>query len=107
MVTTNKHKNKMAEKLKTLEQLGIEEIPYSDTRDDNFDRHGDDGTNCMICGKPTKKVKYWINTIEGPDMVFASVTEEDMEANGLYPQGLFPIGSSCRKKLPKGYILKE
>ena len=91
---------------KILEQIGIEEIPWSDKREDNLERYGDDINSCLICGKPIKTIKYWLNTVEGPDMIYNDVTDEDLEANGLTSQGAFPIGRSCKKKLPKGYITK-
>tara|TARA_R110000744_G_scaffold371767_1_gene482982 strand:+ start:411 stop:722 length:312 start_codon:yes stop_codon:yes gene_type:complete len=96
----------MAQKLKTLKELGIMAIPETNNRMETMDRVGDHGDNCIVCGKRTKKQKYFVFTVEGPEMVLAGVTEEDMEANGLYPQGCFDVGSKCRKLLPKGYIQK-
>ena len=96
----------MAQKFKTLKELGIMDIPETDNRSETLDRVGDHGDNCIVCGKRTKTPKYFVFTVEGPSMVLSGVTEEDMEANGLYPQGCFDVGSKCRKLLPKGYIQK-
>ena len=96
----------MAQKIKTLKELGIMDIPETDNRMETMDRIGDHGDNCIVCGKRIKKQKYYLYTVEGPSMVLKGVTEEDMANHDLYPQGCFDVGSKCRKLLPKGYIRK-
>ena len=60
---------------------------------------------CSCCGRGIKgKPKFWLNTVEGPEVVPFDTTEEEMMKHGEYPQGLFPIGSECRKRYPKEYV---
>jgi len=60
---------------------------------------------CSCCGRGIKgEPKFWLNTIEGPSVVPFNTTEEEMKKEGLYTQGLFPIGSECKKRYPKEYV---
>ena len=62
---------------------------------------------CYCCGRGIKGTpKFYIWTVEGPDLVPITVTEEDMARTDSAPQGAFPIGSECRKLYPKEYVGK-
>lgn len=80
-------------------------IPFiqTDSFDKNIQKYGYNDNTCECCGKPMKGVKYGIQTIEGPDVIPANVTQEELDASGLVSQGFFQIGSSCIKKYPKAY----
>lgn len=99
-IINNKQTNIMKNILKNL---GIIEIPMTNSRQKNLDTFGDLQSSCICCGKPTNQ-KLWINTVEGPDAVFSHITEEDMAAHDKYTQGCFPVGPDCAKKFPKGYV---
>lgn len=72
----------------------------------NIDCYGYNENTCGCCGKQLKNKKWGVNTIEGPEVVEAHITEEDIAAIGLYPQGIFYLGSDCIKKYPKEYRIK-
>ena len=86
-----------------IKNLGIINIPMTSSREKNLNTFGDLESSCICCGKPTNE-KLFINTVEGPDAVFSHITEKDMAAHDLYPQGWFPVGPNCAKKFPKGYV---
>lgn len=90
--------------MKTLKEIGEIEIPESTQLEKNLDRYGNKSNSCICCGKPTNQ-RYWINTVEGPGAIKSNVTDEDLEGLGLHSQGSFPIGSECRKRLPKDYVI--
>jgi len=92
--------------MKTLQEIGIKDIPTSASYEKNLEKYGWRDDTCICCGKPTSG-KLFINTVEGPEAVKADVTEEDLEALGLYTQGVFPIGSACAKKVGKAYLIKR
>ena len=86
--------------MKTLEYIQTENF------EKNIDRYGYNENTCECCGKPMKNKKWAINTIEGPDVVEAHITDEDMAKEGLLSQGIFYLGSDCIKKYPKEFRLK-
>ena len=62
---------------------------------------------CYCCGRGIKgQPKFYIWTVEGPDVIPVKTTEEQMADIGCYPQGAFPIGSECKKLYPKEYVGK-
>jgi hypothetical protein len=79
------------------------EFIYNDKREQNIERYGDTGNSCECCGKPLKEKKYFVNTIEGPDVVEPHITDEEMAANGYESQGIFYLGATCIKKYPKKF----
>jgi len=91
--------------MKTLQEIGIKDIPQAASYERNLEKYGFRDDTCICCGRPTSS-KLFIQTVDGPDMIKANVTEEDLEALDLYPQGMFPIGSVCAKKVGKKYLIK-
>jgi len=79
------------------------EFIISDKLEANQEKYGDSGNECACCGKPLKEKKYFVNTIEGPEVVEPHITEEEMRANGTQSQGIFYIGLTCIKKYPKSH----
>ena len=71
--------------------------------DRNIYKYGYNDNTCTCCGKPLENKDWAVNTIEGPEVVEAHITEEDMAAIGEAPQGIFYLGSSCIKKYPKAF----
>jgi hypothetical protein len=72
----------------------------------NIDRYGYNENTCECCGKQLKNKKWAVNTLEGPTVIEANITDEEIEASGLYSQGLFYLGSDCIKKYPKEFRVK-
>ena len=83
--------------------MEIIEFIYSDKKEANIEKYGDEGNSCECCGKPLKEKRFYVNTIEGPDVVLPHTTEEEMAANGYETQGIFYLGSACIKKYPKEF----
>jgi len=86
--------------MKTLEFL------ISEKFDSNIEKYGYNENSCDCCGKQLKSKSWAVNTIEGPEVIPASVTDQEIENEGLYSQGLFYLGASCIKKYPKEYRIK-
>lgn len=65
------------------------------------DKYNDDGTQnpCLCCGKEVKTEKYFVHLCTD-----GNLTSEEDENKIENSQGLFPIGSECRKKLPKEFV---
>jgi len=81
------------------------EVPYAETRVDNYD--GDKHTDsCLLCGRglsesAIKRGTYVEITVDG------YLVPLDYElADSEISQGCFPVGSSCKKRVPKNYHLK-
>ena len=92
--------------MKSMNELGIINIPMVDARAERLEKNGEFGHECIVCGKPTNET-LWISTVEGPDAIYSNVSEEDLADHGLYSQGAFPIGIVCAKKFPKGYVYSK
>lgn len=77
-----------------VEDLAIEPAPMSQ-----------DDTSCALCYRGLKKVSTEIhlclccNVILGPDEHCPNGNDED----GHGGSGWFPVGSHCKKKIPKEY----
>jgi hypothetical protein len=61
---------------------------------------------CFLCGRPvvTSRCEY-VHMSTGNELIHTS----EVEALGRDPddsQGCFPIGSSCARKIPKGYRIR-
>lgn len=69
----------------------------------NIEKYGWNDNTCECCGKPLENKDWAVNTIEGPFVVEAHITDEQMEAEGFCSQGIFYLGSSCIKKYPKAF----
>ena len=80
-------------------------IPFikTDSFYKNIEKYGYNHNTCACCGKPLKGIKYMVQTIEGPDVIPADVTQEQLDEAGLVSQGAYQIGGSCIKKYPKAY----
>lgn len=50
---------------------------------------------CFCCGKEIEAPKYYINLLESGDIVDNSDDDNS--------QGLYPIGSVCKNKLPNNF----
>ena len=94
-------------KMNRSEILSTElEFLQSDNLDNNRDKYGDTGNECECCGKPLKNFNNAINTLEGPSVIPANITDEMLDKAGLVSQGIFYLGSSCIKKYPVKYRIK-
>lgn len=69
----------------------------------NIEKYGYNNNTCECCGKPLENKDWAVNTIEGPEVIEAHITDEEIEAKGLYSQGIFYLGSTCIKKYPKSF----
>lgn len=78
----------------------------SERFDDNVEKYGWDENTCECCGKPLKDKTNAINTLEGPTVIPAHITDEQIDNAGLVSQGTFFLGSNCIKKYPKEYRIK-
>ena len=90
------------------EQILNAELDFiqSDKFDDNVEKYGWDENTCACCAKPLKDNTNAILTIEGPGVIPASITNDQLDEAGLVSQGIFFLGSSCVKKYPKEYRIK-
>lgn len=90
------------------EQILNAELDFiqSDKFDNNVEKYGWDENTCACCAKPLKDKTNAILTIEGPGVIPASITNDQLDEAGLVSQGIFFLGSSCIKKYPKEYRLK-
>ncbi len=77
-----------------------------DQFEDNIDKYGYDTNTCECCGKPLKDKTNAINTLEGPTVIPAHITDKQIDDAGLVSQGIFFLGSTCIKKYPKEYRIK-
>ena len=55
---------------------------------------------CICCGKEVKNPKYYVHLLTSGDLVSSDEEFEDS-------QGLFPIGNSCKSKLPNNFYFKS
>lgn len=76
----------------------IFEIPLEDIQSDYKEGKGDNP--CICCGKNVKKQQYSVHIVEG--MLVS--TEEPFSAES--DMGFYPIGNSCRHKLPNNFYFK-
>ena len=74
----------------------------------NFDKNEDlskpgHTERCVCCNKPMKpdQVKYMVHMTT--DWLMIDTDDETLIDNS---QGLFPVGSECKKQLPKEFIFK-
>jgi len=84
------------------------ELYRSPSRDKNEDKFGVlSGNQCICCMRPMKDVEVnYVHMNEDWKAVQDNVTDKNCkELTGANSQGLFPIGSTCEKKMPKGFII--
>lgn len=86
--------------------METKELYESPMKEKNLIKYGDQAHSCICCGKPTKE-KLFIHMVTTWEAVPANIDELELEDLGLESQGVFPIGSSCAKKMGKKYIIKE
>lgn len=75
----------------------IFEIPLSDVMEETYIEGK--GNPCICCGKNVNEPKYFVHLLTNGNLVS---TDEDMAES----QGLFPIGSGCKNKLPNNFYFK-
>ena len=75
------------------------EIELSDIMDENYKTTKGDNP-CICCGKNVKNPRYFVQLLDTGKLVS---TQEDF-ANS---QGFFPIGNSCKNKLPNNFYFDE
>jgi hypothetical protein len=78
----------------------------SPVRERNLELYGDSSDSCICCGKRMKEGEremVHMNT-NWMAMDVSIETTEDTIKHGFESQGVFPIGNTCAKKMPKNYI---
>ena len=84
------------------------ELYESPSKDKNEEKYGHLSNQCICCMKPMSeddKTAKSVHMNTDWKAVHTSVEEEDCEKlTGAESQGSFPIGNSCAKKMPKGFV---
>jgi len=62
-----------------------------------------DGEVCYFCGRPLSSNRHWVHFTSGARLVDVKTPTEDVEDS----QGWFPVGASCKKKIPRGFSTKK
>tara|TARA_R110000772_G_scaffold145504_1_gene255472 strand:- start:21211 stop:21471 length:261 start_codon:yes stop_codon:yes gene_type:complete len=75
------------------------EIPLSDIQEDSFEE-GKHEIECICCGKNIKNQNYSVHLLTNGNLVSS---EENFDNS----QGFFPIGNSCKNKLPNNFYWKS
>ena len=90
----------MAEKKLTAE------LYESPQREKNEERYGDVDNQCICCMKPMKDEESKMVHMNTDWKAVENSIDEDncKELTGAESQGSFPIGNSCAKKMPKGFV---
>jgi tRNA U34 2-thiouridine synthase MnmA/TrmU len=78
----------------------IFKIPVEDIRTETYDE-GKGENPCVCCGKDVKTPKYWVHMLTSGNLV--STDEPFAEQEDM---GMFPIGNSCKNKLPNNFYFK-
>jgi hypothetical protein len=71
------------------------EIPLSDIMEDSYDE-GKGENPCICCGKDIKSPRHYVHLLTNGNIVSS---EEEFDNS----QGLFPIGNSCKSKIPNNF----
>lgn len=84
----------------------VADLYESPQRDKNEEKYGHLDNQCICCMKPMKDGESkMVHMNTNWKAVENSVTEEECkELTGADSQGCFPIGNSCAKKMPKGFV---
>ncbi len=75
------------------------EIPLSDIMEDSYEE-GKGDNPCICCGKNIKNSKYSVHLLDSGNLISS---EEDFDNS----QGFFPIGNTCKNKLPNNFYFKN
>jgi len=84
--------------------LITKELYESPMKERNEERFPIDHTSCVCCNKPTKE-EFYVHMTTDWVAVESHIQEEDLKKYNKQSQGLFPIGSSCAKKMGKNFII--
>lgn len=74
------------------------EIPLNDIQEDSYDETGNENP-CICCGKEVRNPKYMVHLLKTGNLISS---QEDFAES----QGFFPIGNSCKNKLPNNFYFK-
>lgn len=77
----------------------IFEIPLDDIIDENYKENCKGDNLCICCGKNIKAPRYHVHLLDDGNLVS---TQEPFDIS----QGFFPIGSSCKNKLPNNFYFE-
>ena len=80
------------------------ELIQTNTYDDNLEKGG--MNPCARCGKDVKNEKYSVHLIDGGTTMLA-VADFDKYVSDAGDCGVHPIGSECKKYIPKEFIIKK
>ena len=75
--------------------------------------HHFDGTStgdgpCYICGRPTKRARYWVHGVHGGDRLLHNDDEAAYaESDDCGDLGMHPVGSGCARLVPADYRRTE
>lgn len=75
------------------------EIPVDDIQEESFDETKGENP-CICCGKNIKNPKYSVHLLDTGNLISS---DEDFAES----QGFFPIGTSCKNKLPNNFYFKH
>lgn len=80
------------------------ELYQSNNRENNLEKYGHLGNQCICCGKPMKEgEKLYVHMNTNWVAVHPTITDKNcFDFTGADSQGCFPIGNSCAKKM-KGF----
>jgi len=82
------------------------ELEQSEEYYNNIKRYGEGLNTCICCGKRIKDIKYFVHLNTDLQILHTSILEEDaLQKTGCESQGLFPIGSECKNKVGKEYLI--
>jgi len=76
------------------------EIPLDDVRAENYEDKGGPKEPCICCGKKVPNPKYSVHLLTNGNLISSA---EDFDNS----QGFFPIGATCRKKLPNNFYFVD
>ena len=77
----------------------IFKIPLDNIIDENY-KESKGENPCICCGKNVKNPRYHVHLLEDGNLVS---TREDF----INSQGFFPIGNTCKNKLPNNFYFDE
>jgi hypothetical protein len=98
-------------KTKIMKTLKTTELHETKQKENNIERFGDFGDNCICCGKRTNEDinNLWVHMSDAWEAINVNDNELDeiIESGGylLRTQGFFPIGKTCAKKM-RGFVFK-
>lgn len=72
------------------------EIDLSDIRAEDYEDKGGEKEPCICCGKKINKPKYYVHLLTNGNLISS---QEDFDNS----QGTFPIGATCKNKLPNNF----